>query len=504
MSELDDHIRHVEWEFLAHPHELLDVEGIPQLSGAKAQVRVERGLDYDVRLSFSGKGESRRLLSLADYPQPGTVDRGRTISARFAWADGEAARAEFIRAFMSDLTVKMGGNFQATGFAHSFRWHNTAAGAPKRAFAYCASGPTELHFARGTRKSHLVSTQVERHIPESRTPEFWAYEVRSDLRSCGADSLFLQAGSFEVLCCKVPKSIAPEWLRPLSIQFEPDPAYFVQARADALIEAIGFALGRRLLPVGFSVFDEAMAPVELCADKARSFGLRTECQHDSYPPSFVEGLDRPDSALISKIAERYHSHCASLNLTEAMRYLWTARVLPFGPNLVFYTGCIEALARNWMNRPETQGHKTYVSQELFDGVAGARLEEIEKATRGDTSWQPVLHRLRQANRRGIADTVRALLEKNGLRTGEVEREALNARHRFAHGGQGRGDDDLFLFPVVFALESLINRIVLRLIGYDGPYVDYSTVERPKRDLEVPLGGPKGDGKLSLLDYVRAS
>jgi hypothetical protein len=43
-------------------------------------------------------------------------------------------------------------------------------------------------------------------------------------------------------------------------------------------------------------------------------------------------------------------------------------------------------------------------------------------------------------------------------------------------------------PNTLAYRTLFNRIMLKILGYDGAYVDYSTMEWPDRPLGEPLAG----------------
>ena len=43
-------------------------------------------------------------------------------------------------------------------------------------------------------------------------------------------------------------------------------------------------------------------------------------------------------------------------------------------------------------------------------------------------------------------------------------------------------------------QTLFHRVVLKLIGFQGQYIDYSSLDFPDRPLLEPLGGPQGDGK----------
>ena len=50
-----------------------------------------------------------------------------------------------------------------------------------------------------------------------------------------------------------------------------------------------------------------------------------------------------------------------------------------------------------------------------------------------------------------------------------------------------------MVALTYGAYALINRIILKLLGHAGDYVDYSTREFPHRNIDETLMGPENDG-----------
>ena len=91
-----------------------------------------------------------------------------------------------------------------------------------------------------------------------------------------------------------------------------------------------------------------------------------------------------------------------------------------------------------------------------------------------------------AYRMGGSAQMRAFFQEIGVPIGKREKAAIDARHRSAHGG---GAEELTeLVRCGNAYRTLFDRVFLRLLGYDGHYVDRTTDGHPLRQVREPAGG----------------
>ena len=76
-----------------------------------------------------------------------------------------------------------------------------------------------------------------------------------------------------------------------------------------------------------------------------------------------------------------------------------------------------------------------------------------------------------------------------LPIGDLENKAIGARNFAAHGSINESKTSILeQHKLAMAYETLISRVILKLIGYSGNYVDYGTLGYPERDINCPVGG----------------
>ncbi len=124
-----------------------------------------------------------------------------------------------------------------------------------------------------------------------------------------------------------------------------------------------------------------------------------------------------------------------------------------------------------------------MSRNDFRTAAGDLIGELRKRGLPDE----VVKNVEGANRMGLGSQMRAFLNEIELPIGEYEQRAMKARHRSAHGVEGAASvEQLVRFGNAYAV--LFERVLLRLLDYDGTYIDRTTEGWPERALTEPAGG----------------
>ena len=90
---------------------------------------------------------------------------------------------------------------------------------------------------------------------------------------------------------------------------------------------------------------------------------------------------------------------------------------------------------------------------------------------------------------GVNERFDFFFEEIGLPVGERERKAIKARNRVAHASSGLLNERAYrdMLNSARSYRTLFNRILLKIIGYDGSYIDHSTLGWPERPLDQPIG-----------------
>lgn len=80
--------------------------------------------------------------------------------------------------------------------------------------------------------------------------------------------------------------------------------------------------------------------------------------------------------------------------------------------------------------------------------------------------------------------------------GNIEKKALQARNFSAHGSFGGNYIDYqeqYMISQVY--ECILVRVVLKLLKYDGNYIDYGTLGYPEKNINCPSGNENDKNSL---------
>ena len=87
---------------------------------------------------------------------------------------------------------------------------------------------------------------------------------------------------------------------------------------------------------------------------------------------------------------------------------------------------------------------------------------------------------------GVNERFEVFFDELGLPIGAGEDAVIHSRNVGAHGG-GSQEDGADLVTLGNGYRTLLNRALLKVLGFAGHYIDYSTVGHPLRPLDEPIG-----------------
>ena len=100
------------------------------------------------------------------------------------------------------------------------------------------------------------------------------------------------------------------------------------------------------------------------------------------------------------------------------------------------------------------------------------------------------NRIKSAYNFGANESTEFFFKELGLAIGPTEQSALKARNPMAHGSSNLLDPARYQETIdnTLAYRALFNRVLLKILDYEGEYVDYSAKGWPEQPLELPLAG----------------
>jgi hypothetical protein len=146
----------------------------------------------------------------------------------------------------------------------------------------------------------------------------------------------------------------------------------------------------------------------------------------------------------------------------------------------------------WLTSKNSRTQGTYLPGKQYNRLLREELVSIRKKLNTVENGKRIFNNIQYAynisSGRARRDT---FLREIGLEIGAVEEQAITARHGMAHGdATAEQEQDNDLRQARRAYITLFERVLLKLLGYRGTYIDRSTLGFPDKPIDVPQGATR--------------
>ncbi|WP_163784190.1 hypothetical protein [Myxococcus vastator] len=357
---------------------------------------------------------------------------------------------------------------------------------------WCLNGsPSDFPFSLRTKRERV--TRYERHrqgfpdrVHELDASGFDLDSIELPPPLCGAKPCAFSKGPQELPIDAelLPAVLEFGWEAPSE---EPKLADF-----EHYLSAIGFVIGRRLIPVGLTLFDDQARQRLHVLRNAWSIDLHKEVRRPSKPPTDISA--EPLTTLIPKFVAR----AAEFGLSDALWLVWLSSSVPMEAALPNLATALESVMTAWFRSTKTKSHAKYLDDQTWTSLSEKPLADLGAALGDRNNADRILRRVKGANNFGVNERFERFFEEIELPVGDVELRAIASRNKAAHGGSFTASKYHSLSNTIMAYRTLFSRVVLKLLDWDSNYIDYSSYGFPTRALNDVAGGPEGDGKAAAL------
>lgn len=316
----------------------------------------------------------------------------------------------------------------------------------------------------------------------------------SRLSNGSRDYLLIECRGVKCIVAEIPKGLGPAWAQCIGIEYRAIWGIPDEDTRKAISEFVGFIFGVHLLAVGSTELKN-FVPWRETGSSPWGDNVRAKCGGPAFPPIELDDNSRPGyvgshvEVFINQLLPVYLEKKEVLGLTEALWKYWVARRLPIGVNLPILSSGVETMIFRYL-KTAPGFSSTYMEaksfRKLIDGPLSAMAEALVQVPEGDK----MVRKMEGAYNRSANEKIQMFFELSGLPIGKVEDEAMKARHAMAHvGGVILSDTEAKeSIRKTRAYETLFHRILLRLLGYEGKYIDYYMKGHPLRMIEERIGG----------------
>ncbi len=490
MSSTQYHPR-LEWEFL-HSEQNIKNPELPEgvdLPGTPRLLKIKRGDQYSLKATIVGP-HNKSYTDEGGTPPGGFVrpfeikgtDRDEAYHLTGCFIGGthcESSSSEIltpVHKFQADLHIQKVRRIRDNPGSH-----------PSWLTEWYLNGVHSAHiFTRSTERLRTSEYIREREVYESPEQRF----VEGNYRSDSSDYAYIRCPDFEFIVHEVPEGLGPAWSKSVGIEYReefgrtPDPL-----EREAVSEIVGFVMGKHLLNVGYSAFDESGIPLELCAAQPWGDNVISLCQAPAFPPIQFPVYTNEFETVLQNLVPRYLEAREDLNLDEALMRYRIGSALPVGADIPIIASGMEILANAWFKSERSKSKGTYLPKKEFSALVEEEFASIAGKLRENPYKDRLLGKILSANNRGSGEKMESFFEDLGLNIGALEKEAIKARNKMIHSrvatsGQEQLED---LIRLSFAYRTLFHRVTLKILGYAGKYIDYATEGLPERTVGEAVG-----------------
>ena len=318
------------------------------------------------------------------------------------------------------------------------------------------------------------------------------------------DHSFIQLEDFSFLIHSVPENLAPNWSKCLGIEYRKEWGKipeFNERKASA--DIVSFIAGRQLLNVGFTEFDRAgftLEEVTVNPPYSFKYNVKDMCQSlDSQPiklRKYIESEEKYEiitETVLQQLLPKFLSFRSKLSLDKSIQSYWLFKELPIGRNIPTLSAGIETLADAWFSANNLKKEGKYLSGKDFKKLLKEELDLIRKKLENIVNGNKILENIEKSYQFyfGPGKVLNSFLDGINLPINKLEEEAIRTgRNKMAHSTVDFSNEEesrkMYILSKVY--ETLFNRIMLKILDYEGMYIDYSSFELPERHINEPTGG----------------
>lgn len=492
MSDSQYFIPHLEWESIPFPLTITKLTTNNSLFGFSnvSLLTIERTENYKLIGRIVGT-----VLQPAELKKENYIGKGNIIEGKnFIVEDKEGNTIELsdchLISYHTNSLNQTGkgflfeGDFVADKFTITYKQQKKPETTKRFDWFVCSNS-----------KSHFWETTIRRSTPEKIKIRkgIDVYSEADEMNpgvSWAKDYMKVDLADFCFIISKVPDKLFNNTLHGLCFEFRDIDNFKIPN--ESIIKQIkgitSFILGNKLTHIGYSIINDDKLQKAVCFS-VESESLRLSAKTPMPPITFNTKYECGDfSYLVNKLLPEYLNKNKPLKLGHTLSRYWISKGLPVGVNLPVLSSAVEILVAEYLKQ-----HKEF-NTEIITNKEYAQLieDEIEKLQSKLSAYpenEIIINNIKKANKKSINVQMNTFFELIGLDIGKDEKAALHLRNKMVHSSRNYSDDEKAYDDLVLTrvYEVLFNRILLKLLGYDGYYTDYSLQNSPLKHISKNAG-----------------
>ena len=473
---MNDYIHpYLEWEVLQEPTTIPEVDNKKELPEGQKEIRITRNEYYNLRAVLSTECHPKTkdvgkcgFVELFEITGSNLYDMHYTLES--CNCAGYKPRGRLYEIDLSIQGLKIRHQTETEG-AWLTEWY--------------INGPENNSVFRNSTKRKSSKTIIRERLAHNDEKIHFIEVSGEDLYS-SRDYLRIETGDIQFLIAKVPEGFGPNWHSNISsnigIEYRKDWRGIpnIEER-EKISELCSFIFGRQLLMVGYTSYDKDNNIVEEYACNPWGNDPRYLCSKPDIPPIRIKGHSKADD-LITRLLPPYCTLRDRYRLNYTLWAYWLARDTPAGMGLPIFAAGVEAVMKKWFKSEKSKSHGVYMTNDEFGEISKNEINNIKTKLRSnyrdklnERDCDKIVDYLKRGYNRGVKAQFKVFFDEINLYLDENEWKAIDARNDVAHGrfllaSDRKKSRDMIRFG--FAYETIIHKILLRMLKYSGLYIDY--------------------------------
>lgn len=290
----------------------------------------------------------------------------------------------------------------------------------------------------------------------------------------------------------VGEQYGPSWSKNLSISyFKKYGRIPSEEERKQIRDYLSFFMGKRLLYIGETSFDENGDGVGFIMESPCTYGfdIRKICKNGATPPIDNEYASANNNFdVIQNYIDLFSELYEKLDLGSLFSAYWYAKEIAKPMDLPILSGALENLKRKWYEEVELNPETVLIDKKDFEKKIKPIKNLVETQFKGTEYVERMKRYVERMNCMSVSEQLTHFFEGIDMIIGVKEKKALQARNFSAHGSFG-GNNISYIeqFRTSQVYECIIVRVILKLLKYEGNYIDYGIIGYPEKDINCPSG-----------------
>lgn len=485
-------IPHLEWESVSFPLTITKIACNESLFGFadNSIVIIERTDNFKLTGGFIGTVIYPSNLSKENYIGKGNIIEEKNLTGE----DSEGNTIELTNCHLISY--------------HTNSWNQTENGylfegnliADKLTMTYKEQEKLESckrldWFVCSKPDAHFWETTIRRSVPEKIKirKEIDTHTVDEEMKpgvSWAKDYIKVDLTDFSFIIAKVPEKIYANSLHGVCFEFRDTGSFEIpdEATIKQIKSFISFILGNKLTHIGYSLICDSYIQKAVCYS-VNNESLRLSSKTPMPPVTFNTKYEWGNfSWLVNKIVPEYLNINNQLKLGQAISRYWISKGLAIGVNLPIISNAIEIIVAGYLTL-HGEFKTEIIPNEEYLNLIEDEIEKLQSKLLAYPEGQIILNNIKKGNKKSINVKMNAFFKLIGIDIGKEEKAAIQLRNKMTHSTRDYSQDEKAYDDLVLTrvYEVLFNRIILKLLGYDAYYTDYSLQNSPVKHISANAG-----------------